>query len=189
MNIEIFDNSSSLKIVRDGAVSYISKQRIIELSIISGNVIHLDTGEGHLNDIFIAHADVTNPVTSTVEELRDAIDAMLQVGSMKGIATELKQIEHTAIFKDISGSLGQLNRTIDNMNRRFLGQHLIEDNTVANTVYRGFAPSGSNTSEEVWAILKITNINGIVTFKWAGGVLNYGYIWDNRYSLSYEVTV
>lgn len=50
--------------------------------------------------------------------------------------------------------------------------------------YVGNAVPGSATSDAVWQIKRIDNTTGDID--WAGGALNFKWIWDNRTSLSYS---
>ena len=185
MNIEIYDDGNSLKIVTDGAVSYISKQRILELSVIDASIIKLDTGEGPLNNLFFAHADVTVPVTETADELREILNSMLKSGGMQGFATEENQRKELERLAEMQKSIEELKGKVEAINNKTMYQPIAEDNTTANTVYKGFANPGANQSEAVWAILKISNQKGLVSYKWADGDMHFDNIWNERTKLNY----
>ncbi|HBF89378.1 MAG TPA: hypothetical protein DDX39_12120 [Bacteroidales bacterium] len=185
MNIEIYNEGNSLKIVCDGAVSYIAKQRILELSVIDGSIIKLDTGEGQLNNLFFAHAEVTVPASESVEELRDALNSMLNSGGMQGFATEENQRLELERLANMQKAIEELNNRVNTINNKTMYQPIVEDNTTANTVYKGFSNPGANQSEAVWAILKISNQKGLVSYKWADGDMHFDNIWNERTKLNY----
>ena len=60
------------------------------------------------------------------------------------------------------------------------------DETNPNLVYNGFANPGANVQEPVWAIQKVTNTKGVLTYQWAAGNKNFDKIWNNRKDLVYS---
>ena len=185
MNIEIYNEGNSLKIVIDGAVSYISKQRILELSVIDNSIIKLDTGEGPLNNVFLSHASVTEPVTASAEELRDALNDMLQSGGMQGFATEKNQQMELEHLSNMEKVIEELKKKVEGINNKTMYLPVLEDNTNANIVYKGFAAPGANTADPVWAVLRVNNDRGIVSYQWADGNMNLDNIWNERTKLNY----
>jgi hypothetical protein len=129
---------------------------------------------GSLNNIFIAHADVSNPVTANPDALVDAINAMLlNTPNLAGVSTEAKQDAEIVELQKIKTN-------------QILSEPLICDEKTPNTVYKGFAAPGSLTSTAVWAIQKITSSSDVVTTQWAGGNQNFDKIWNNRKTLQYS---
>jgi len=53
-------------------------------------------------------------------------------------------------------------------------------------VYNGFATLNAPLNEPVWAIQKVTNTKGVLTYQWAGGNKNFDKVWDNRRTLVYS---
>ncbi len=185
MNIEIYDDGNSLKIVTDGVVSYIAKQRILELSVIDASIIKLDTGDGPLNNLFINQADVTVPATADADELRETLNAMLKSGGMQGFATEQNQQMELIRLADMQKVIEELRGKVDAINNKTMFLPIIEDNTNANSVYKGFAVPGANPADAVWAILKVNNRKGIVSYQWADGDMNFDNVWNDRKTLNY----
>ncbi len=185
MNIEIYNEGNSLKIVIDGAVSYISKQRILELSVIDNDIVKFDTGEGPLNNVFLSYGNVTVPATASADELRDALNDMLQTGGMQGFATELNQkseLEHLANMQKV---IEELKAKVEGINDKTMYLPVKEDNTTANTIYKGFAVPGAKDTDPVWAVLRVTNNKGIVSYQWADGNMSFDNIWNERTKLNY----
>lgn len=185
MNIEIYNEGNSLKIVIDGAVSYISKQRILELSVIDNNIIKFDTGEGPLNNVFLDHGSITEPATASAEELRDALNAMLQSGGIQGFATEKNQQTELEHLFNMQKVMEELKNKVEGINSKTMYLPVIEDNTAANTVYKGFAAPGAKDTDPVWAVLRVTNNKGIVSYQWAKGNMNFDNMWSERTKLVY----
>ncbi len=169
--VQIINNGASIKIVTDGVARLIYKSQIREISVIRDSIIRIDIGEGALYNVFIDQTTVTSPQTSSAEALRDAINEMLASSlSISGFATEAKQSEQ----------IGQVNNI-----QAFL-QPLMQDESNANTIYNGYAAPNSLTSAAVWAIQKVTNNKGVISYKWADGNKLFDNIWDNRTSLTYK---
>jgi hypothetical protein len=61
----------------------------------------------------------------------------------------------------------------------------IVDESVEGTIYIGYAKFDTPTSEPLWRIKRIQIIDNITTIGYAGGNLNYNYIWDDRTTYSY----
>ena len=61
----------------------------------------------------------------------------------------------------------------------------IIDTSVADTIYYGYAVTGSATSSAVWKIFKQDLVSNITTITYADGNDLYDNVWDNRYALTY----
>jgi len=172
LTTQIINNGASLKIIADGATRNILKQQIREVSVINDTVIKIDIGQGALNNIFLNYPEVSNPVTPTPDALVDAINTML-MNSFSGFATEANQ------QKEIFDLDGIKTATL-------FEEPQISDESNAKTIYRGYAPLGSKTSDAVWAVERITNNMGVISYQWAEGNKNFDKVWDNRKTLSYK---
>lgn len=54
------------------------------------------------------------------------------------------------------------------------------------TLYRGYAPVGTDTGDAGWRIKRITFApDGDVSVKWAAGTADFVHIWDDRAGLAY----
>jgi hypothetical protein len=107
---QIINNGASLKIVSADGTRNILKQQIREVSPLADGVVKIDIGQGSLNNIFINHSEVSEPVTPSAEALADTINTMLQT-NLGGIATEanqnseineLKNIKTNQLFTELS---------------------------------------------------------------------------------------
>lgn len=72
------------------------------------------------------------------------------------------------------------------MNDKLFYEPKLVDESNANAVYKGYAVPGSLTANPVWAILKITNKLGVLSYQWAGGSKSFDKVWDNRKALIYS---
>src|SRR5436189_202410 len=108
--IQITDNGASIKIVNGTQIRNITKSQIVEVEVIKGTTIKIDIGQGTLNNVFIAYADVTVPAVADAAALRDAINTMMApaASGSSGGSTEAKQ--DTEITK-----LTNINTLIDNL--------------------------------------------------------------------------
>ena len=185
MPTQIINNGASLKIVSDTSTRYITKQQIKEIGIVRSDIIKLDLGEGPLYNVFIDHNDVTDPVTATPSDLRDAINTMLQSG-VTGGATEAKQDSEIAELQGLNTRINDLTTQMDALNEKHFYEPSLVDETNPNMIYRGFADPGAEKGSAVWAIQQVENEGGIITYKWAGGNKNFDKIWDNREGLAYS---
>lgn len=73
---EIFDNTGTIRITYNGFVKHIAKPAIVEVSVLRGKVIKIQTGNV-LETVYIDYADVASPVSFSVDHLRSLINQML----------------------------------------------------------------------------------------------------------------
>lgn len=186
MATEIINNGSSLKIVTDDASRFILKNQIREVEVVRDTIIKIDIGQGALYNVFIDQAEVTNPVSQTVDGLRDQIVEMLQTTVSAGLATEAKQIEEITHIQTLQDSVSGLNDKVLALDGKLFYEPSVIDESNANLVYEGYAAPGSQTSAPVWAVLKITNSKGVLTHEWAGGNKSFNKVWDDRATLIFS---
>lgn len=179
MGTEITDKGSSLKILTVDGERLILKNQIREVEIVRDTIIKIDIGQGALYNVFVDQTEVTIPATQSVTELRDKIMDFLQNAGNAGVATEQKQIE---------GNLELLNvkNDLDLLNEKLFFEPKLVDESNANVVYKGFANPGAKKDEAVWAILKITNSKGVLSYEWSKGSKLFNNVWDNRKALVYS---
>lgn len=184
MAVEIINQGASLKVVTNGVARYITKFQIKEISIVKEDFIKLDVGQG-LYNIFIDYADVSTPATSTIDELRDAINGMLETGHT-GASTEAKQNDQIEELFSIRTELEEVKNKLNSLDTKHFYEPLLKDESNPRTIYKGFALPGSLTNEPKWAIQK-TSVNGSITVtKWSNGNKKLENIWDNREALQYS---
>lgn len=179
METQIINNGSSLKIVTDNEPRFILKSQIREVEIVRDTIIKIDLGQGALYNVFIDQAIVTEPQTQSVAELRDKIADYLQVSTAAGLATEQLQTEGNLEIANLKDSVNLLNEKL------FYEPKLV-DETNANVVYKGFANPGAKKDEPTWAILKITNTKGELSYEWSKGAKSFDNVWNNRKALIYS---
>ena len=179
MSTQIINAGASIKVVTDNVPRFILKNQIKEVGVLRDTIIKIDIGQGALYNIFIDHLDVTAPTSASVDELRDKIMDMLQTSVSAGLATEQKQIDGNAEIVNIKNSIGILN------DKLFYDCRLVDESN-SNVVYKGFANPGALVTQPIWAIQKITNSGGILSYQWADGNKNFDNIWNNRKTLSYS---
>jgi hypothetical protein len=179
MSTQIINAGASLKVVTDAAPRFILKNQIKEVVVLRDTIIKIDIGQGALYNIFIDQLDVTSPASTSVDDLRDKIMDMLQTTVSAGLATEQKQIEGNSEIVNLKNSINVIN------DKLFYECRLVDESN-SNVVYKGFANPGALTSQAVWAIQKITNNAGILSYQWADGNKNFDNIWNNRKILPYS---
>ncbi len=186
---EIINNGSSLKIINETGSRFVMKAQIREIDVVRDTIIRIDIGEGALYNIFVDQSIVTNPVSTSVDNLRDKIIEMLQSGSVvtgDHLATESKQIEQITEMQTMRSYVSDIRDRINTINDKVFYEPMAVDETNPNMVYYGFTVPGAATREPVWAIQKVTNNKGVLTYQWAAGNRLFDKIWDNRKSLAYS---
>ena len=182
---EIINNGASLKINSDGSPRDIMKSQIREVTVVRDTIIKIDIGQGALNNVFIDQLDVTNPVSTDVNNLRDLILAMLQ-NSAAGLATEIKQDSEIATIKDLQLQVKDLQSKVGSVDSKLFFEPALVDESNPNVIYNGYAAPGAKTSDAVWAIEKITAKKNILSYQWAGGTKDFDKVWDNRAKLIFS---
>ena len=183
---ELINNGASLKINQDGNSRLVMKHQIAVVEVLHDTIIRIDIGKGALNNVFIDQADVTNPVTISPEELRDKIMDMLQVPATNGLATEAKQTEQTNELLNVKNAVTDMKDKMSSVNDKLFFEPRISDETNANVIYRGYSLTSITTDEPAWAIQKITNTRGVLTYQWAEGTKNFDKVWDKRKGFKYS---
>lgn len=143
MATEISNTGSSLKIVVDLAPRYILKNQIREVEVVRDTIIKIDIGQGALYNVFIDQADVDSPASTSVDDLREQIMAMLQSASTAGAATEANQLAEIDQIKTLQASVSGLNDKIVSLDNKMFYDPALVDESNANVVYEGYAAPGS----------------------------------------------
>jgi hypothetical protein len=169
---QIINDGASLKIISAGASRNILKQQIRELSIVNDTLLKIDIGQGPLNNIFLEYGEVSDPATPNPDALLEAVNAML-VSSASGNATEANQQREISELQNIK------------TNQLFTEPQLCDESN-PRVIYRGFAVPGSATDVAVWAVQKILNNGGVITYQWAAGNKNFDKKWTERKTLIYS---
>lgn len=186
MPVQIENRDNALKITTDGNSRFIMKTQIVEVEIAYDTTIRIDIGKGALNNVFVDQADVTSPTSTDAGDLRDKILAMLAPAASAGLATELKQTEQTQELQSVKTAVTDIKDKIGTLNDKFFFEPRISDESVANTIYKGYALTPITGEVAGWAILRIVNVRGVYTYQWAGGNKNFDKVWNNRKTLLYS---
>lgn len=187
MATEITNNGASLKIVVDAAAPrYIMKNQIREIEVVRDTIIKIDIGQGALYNVFIDQATVDSPTSTSVDDLRDQIMAMLQNTGTAGAATESNQLNELGQLKTLQASVSSLTDKVTSLDNKLFYEPALVDESNPNVVYEGYATPGSKTSDPVWAILMVTNKKGMLSYQWANGNKGFTNIWDNRQKLMFS---
>lgn len=185
MATEIVNNGASLKIVTDAVPRFILKSQIKDVNVLRDTIIKIDIGQGTLNNVYVDQVEVTVPASTSVDDLRDKIMAML-TGNSAGLATEVKQDSEIATIQDLKVQVLDLQSKVGSLDNKLFFEPILVDENNPNTVYKGYAIPGAKTNEAVWAIEKVSSKSGILSHKWAGGDKSFNKVWDNRATLIYS---
>lgn len=184
MGVEILNQGASIKVVTNGVARYVTKFQIKEIAIIKDEYVKLDIGQG-LYNIFIHHPEVTTPATANVEELREAINTMLETAHA-GAATEAKQNAEIEELFSIRAELEIVKNRLNSLNDKIFFEPLLKDESNPRVMYKGFALPGSSPANPIWAIQKVSVNGGVTITQWAKGSKNLENIWDKRDTLQYS---
>lgn len=185
-SVEIINNGASLKIKTNGVPRDLIKAQIHEVTVLRGTVIKIDIGQGALFNVFIDQAQVTNPSSSSVDDLREQILVMLAPvtsGSgqtLTGFATEANQANEIAHISALQGQVSDLQSKLNSVDNKVFYQPSITDQNNPNMVYKGYALPGTDTRSPAWAIERVIYQDGLVISTWSGGNKNLDKVWDNR---------
>lgn len=189
MSIQIVDNGASLKIINNNIPRFIMKSQIIEVEVLKNTIIKIDIGLGVLYNVYVDQQLVTQPPSSDVNNLRDLIVAMLQPTQTSGItgyALETSQLQGNQQLVLIKDSVAAMQTQLNSVNDKLFYSVKIVDETNPNFKYEGYAQPGARISDPHWAISKVTNTDGIITYEWAMGNKNFDKVWDNRAGYQYS---
>jgi hypothetical protein len=192
MAIEVRDNGASLKIINNNVPRFIMKSQIIEVEVVKTTIVKIDIGLGVLYNVYVDQTQVTVPTSSSAADLRDQIMAMLQDAgggsgtTLTGYALEQTQLENKQQIILLKDAVSALSQTTSNMNDKIAFPIKIVDETNPNVKYEGYAQPGARPEQAVWAIQKIANNDGIITYEWAMGNKNFDKVWDARLTFTYS---
>lgn len=187
MATEISNNGASLKIVVDAtAPRYIMKNQIKEVEVVRDTIIKIDIGQGALYNVFIDQSVVDSPASTSVDDLRDQIMAMLQSAGIAGAATEANQLNELGQLKTLQASVSSLTDKVTSLDNKMFYEPALVDESNANVVYEGYAAPGTKTSDPLWAVLMVTNKKGMLSYQWANGNKGFTNVWDNRQKLVFS---
>src|SRR5689334_9355534 len=93
MAIQIVNDGACIRLEMGTKTLLVTKDQVKTIDTIHENTVRIDIGEGPLKNIFLNYQEVTAPVVTSANELRDAIKGMLLSDLYDGgDATEASQI-------------------------------------------------------------------------------------------------
>ena len=185
----IVDNGASIKLTIGAQIRNVTKNQIIEISVIKNDIIKIDIGQGALHNIFIPYGDVTAPVTASAAALRDKLNEFMPVDSSESgpSSTEAKQDLQIGLLTTINDSLGSLKNLATKMDDKVFYEPVLVDDGGAGIIYKGYAMPGTSQESPQWAIERIRREGDDVHVStWADGNKNFDNSWLNREALIYS---
>lgn len=187
MATQIIDDGASLKIVTNGVPKFVLKSNVVTVETLFNGKIKIDIGKDPLHNVYVDQATVDVPVNVSPDDLRDKIEAMLEPVSMAGTtATAANQLIQTTELQNIKNSVNSVNTVLAVMNDNMVLEPKLVDETEGNVIYKGYAVPGTAANTSVWAIQRVTNDNGNLTYHWASGNKNFDKRWDLRREYVYS---
>ncbi|MCD6068918.1 MAG: hypothetical protein K0S33_3744 [Bacteroidetes bacterium] len=88
-------------------------------------------------------------------------------------------------LQSVSAYLANINGTTGQIADMMFYAPTFVDETEGNVIYNGYAVPGTATEAIAWAIQRVTNENGLITYHWANGNRFFDKRWDSRRIYSY----
>lgn len=187
MATQMIDDGSEIKIVTNGVPKIVTKANVKTVEVLINTIIKIDIGKDPLHNIYVDQSTVDNPVTVSPADLRDKIALMLQpVAGTGTTATAANQLLQTAELQNIKTSVTDLNTKVSFANSNMVLEPKLIDETEGNKIYKGYAIPGSDPAAAVWAIQRVTNTDGILSYHWATGTKNFDRQWTLRREYQYS---
>lgn len=102
------------------------------------------------------------------------------------ITTQNNQATQTTELQAVKSALNDLKSTLSVVDNKMFYDPTIVDETNGNVVYKGFADPGTAEEALTWAILRETNVAGILYYHWASGNRNKDKRWTERATYTYS---
>lgn len=165
MGIEI-SNSGPKIIFKNGTLTrHILKSCIREVTLLRGTILKIEISDQPLKNIYVDHANVTEPVSGSPGGLRNLILTMLES-------------EELVVLNDLKTNSVEVEQFFE---------PTIVDDSLEGTTYKGYADIGHGLVDQpVWAIQRSTIAGGITINMWAEGTKDFDKVWDNRAAYSYS---
>ncbi len=187
MATQIIDDGSEIKIVTNGVPKIVTKANIKTVEVLINTTIKIDIGKDPLRNIYVDQATVDSPISSSPGDLRDKIALMLQPLAQAGTtATAANQLLQTAELQNIKTSVLDVNNKLTFVNSNMVLEPKLIDETEGKTIYKGYAIPGSDPAAAVWAIQRVTNNDGNLSYHWSSGSKNFDKQWNLRREYQYS---
>jgi hypothetical protein len=189
MSFQIFDDGACIRIQRLGdqnnivKVLMLSKEQVKTIDVIKDNIVRIDIGEGPLNNIFINFLEVTFPVLSSADELRNEINAMLKSDIYDGDnLSEVTQRNILTKLEEIAALMQSNNVAEANLSN---GEPSRIDESNPYMIYKGWHKLFGDEQANEWAIQRVRRENDQIIYEWAFGTQKQIYKWWDRASFAY----
>jgi len=187
MSVQILDSGVSLEIITNGITKSVLKTNIKTVEVLINTMIKIDIGKSSLYDIYVDQLLVTNPVSSGPADLKAKIMVMLQPLAIVGSgATEANQLLQIAELQNIKNSVINLNNKVTIVYDNMILEPKLVDETEGNIIYKGYAVPGTTGDDLLWAIQRVTNDGGNLSYHWAMANKNFDKKWIMRREYQYS---
>jgi hypothetical protein len=187
MAVQIIDDGTELKIVTNGVPRSVTKSNVKTVELLANSTIKIDIGKDPLHNIYLNQSNVDNPTSTSPADLRDRIAAMLQAAAGSGdAATATNQLAQTAQLLNIRGSINAMSDTLTAISDVIIWEPKLVDETEGRVIYKGFALPGTAETAGGWAIQRVTNDDGNISYHWALGTKNFDKQWALRREYQYS---
>lgn len=185
MATEIYNEGPCFRVVRNGQQFLITKVQIKRIDTLRGYLVRVDIGEGALKHVYFDINEVTVPaVYKDPLQLRDVLLGWMRQSAASKEAKQDIEINELVLIRQALQAIS-IGGGIKTVAGGGFADPLREDESVPNTIYKGYAVPDAQTYDPVWAIVRITRIEDQIIYEWADGNQYYDNIWDNRYVLNY----
>jgi hypothetical protein len=188
MSFQIFNDGACIRIQRldeqnVAKVLMLSKEQVKTIDVIKDNIVRIDIGEGPLKNIFINYQDVTFPVLSSADELRNEINAMLKSDIYDG--DNLSEVTQRNILTKLEEIATLLQGNAVAEANLINGEPSRIDESNPYMIYKGWHKLFGDEQANEWAIQRVRRENDQIIYEWAFGTQKQIYKWWDRASFAY----
>jgi hypothetical protein len=180
---QIFNDGAVIRIENGTKTLLMTKDQVKTIDTIQNNIVRIDIGEGPLMNIFINYQDVTDPVVSSVDELRDLIKGWLVPDDTNGgVSTETNQLSILTKMGELAIILQAIKAKESDYTRE---EPTRTDESNPYMIYRGWHKNFGNPDMSEWAIERTRRVGDEIIHEWAFGTHKQIYKWNDRLTLNY----
>lgn len=135
-------------------------------------------------------ATAANQLTQTAELTAVKNNQAAQTAELTAVknailTTQNNQNSQTSELQGVRSTLSDIRATLYVVDGKMFYDPRIVDETKGNTIYKGFSEPGTDEGAPAWAILRETNVGGIIYYHWANGNKNRDKVWSDRETYAY----
>jgi hypothetical protein len=180
---QITNDGAVIRIEKDGKILLVAKDQVKTIDTVHDNVVRIDIGEGPLKNVFLNYLEISEPATSSADELRDAIKSMMMSDQYDGgDAKETTQISILTRLGDIATILATIKERETDITQ--LEPSRVDESNPY-TIYNGWHARFGVPDQNEWAIERITRVGDEIIHEWAFGHKKQIYQWIQRETLNY----